>query len=256
MAIVARPSATSSSRVALAAASHSCGRQSRSTIVSARRPRATQQPVHRRPARLGSEGAGRHPQDRHRRRRIGVDVAGLDAQVGRRRLAVEDDARIVRRVHLGEGERRAQRRGGHRRTGCRRRTSRRAPSGRSRRTGRRRPWSARPCGDRAWPRRRRRWWPCRRPTCGTSARAGSARRAARRRGRRSPARSSTARAGRHPSTCGDRSLESCADSSCCSSFSSEPPAISPVSSSWLISSLAKLPSEWPRLRIRKRSPTG
>ena len=44
--------------------------------------------------------------------------------------------------------------------------------------------------------------------------------------------------------------------SCCSASSSAPPAISEVSSFWLMSSLAKLPIDWPRLRITKRSPTG
>ena len=103
-----------------------------------RRSRRCEQGVDGRPARLGGERAGGHPEDRHlRHHRIvdGIDVVEREVQVGRLGLPVEDDLRVVGRVRARRRPAASAASGSvpTKRVSTRER-SRPAPSARSRRT--------------------------------------------------------------------------------------------------------------------------
>ena len=194
---------------------------------------------------LGGQRAGRHPQHGHARRDLHVDVAELEVEVRRLGLPVEDDAGVVGRVELGEGQGRAQDRVGPHVAGV-------DPEGLGQR-----PADVVPEGVVAHLGEDR----------GGMAEAGRGDgHVGRRPADRLAERAHLAQGHAHllcvqidADASDGQELQgthlACA-SSCWSSRSSAPPAIKAVSWSWLISSLAKFPSERPRLRIRKRSPTG
>ena len=164
IAIVTPASAAAYASAAASRSGQNIGRQSRSSTVSRRRPRASSAASERRAVRLVGEAGAGDPEDRARRGwRRG---RGRPARCPCRAPSgtVEDQARILGRVELAEHHRRRQRRRRADVAGVDA-ESLAARRARSRRTRRRRASSPARPGGRTGRRRRRRWWPCRRSTC-------------------------------------------------------------------------------------------